>query len=67
MKIRFSQIEGVVKGLEQLGAKPVIPFNEFYLSKQGVVDGMTTLGSLGIPMKFYEVVKYIVRNDWGVP
>tara|TARA_B100000035_G_C20932512_1_gene523681 strand:- start:44 stop:1030 length:987 start_codon:yes stop_codon:yes gene_type:complete len=68
MKIRAPQIEGVVKGLEQLGAKPtVIPFNEVVPAlKQGVVDGMTTLGSLGIPMKFYEVVKYIVRNDWGV-
>ena len=45
MKIRAPQIEGVVKGLEQLGAKPtVIPFNEVVPAlKQGVVDGMTTL------------------------
>lgn len=68
MKIRAPQIGGVVAGLQQLGAKPtVIPFNEVIPAlQQGVVDGMTTLGSLGIPMKFYEVVKYIVTNDWGV-
>jgi len=59
MKIRAPQIEGVVAGLEQLGAKPtVIPFNELYGAlQQGVVDGMATLGNLMITQKFYEVVK----------
>jgi TRAP-type C4-dicarboxylate transport system substrate-binding protein len=68
MKIRAPQIEGVVAGLEQLGAKPtVIPFNEVYTSlQQGVVDGMATLGNLGISQKFYEVAKYVVKNDWGI-
>ncbi|RMF39566.1 MAG: TRAP transporter substrate-binding protein [Alphaproteobacteria bacterium] len=68
MKIRAPQIEGVVAGLEQLGAKPtVIPFNEVYSAlQQGVVDGMATLGNLGISQKFYEVAKYVVRNDWGI-
>ena len=68
MKIRAPQIEGVVAGLEQVGAKPtVIPFNEVYSAlQQGVVDGMATLGNLGISQKFYEVAKYVVTNDWGV-
>ena len=68
MKIRAPQIEGVVAGLEQLGAKPtVIPFNELYGAlQQGVVDGMATLGNLMITQKFYEVVKYIYTNDWGI-
>ena len=61
MKIRAPEIEGVVAGLEQLGAKPtVIPFNEVYTAlQQGVVDGMATLANLGISQKFYEVVKYV--------
>ena len=68
MKIRAPQIEGVVAGLQQLGAKPtVIPFNELYSAlQQGVVDGMATLGSLMISQKFYEVVKHVYRNDWGM-
>lgn len=67
-KIRAPQIEGVVAGLEQLGAKPtVIPFNEVYSAlQQGVVDGMATLGNLGITQKFYEVCTYVVKNDWGI-
>ena len=68
MKIRAPQIEGVVAGLQQLGAKPtVIPFNEVYSAlQQGVVDGLATLGSLMISQKFYEVVKHVYRNDWGM-
>ncbi|MEM7021777.1 MAG: TRAP transporter substrate-binding protein [Pseudomonadota bacterium] len=68
MKIRAPQIEGVVAGLEQLGAKPtVIPFNEVYSAlQQGVVDGMATLGNLGISQKFYEVAEFVVMNDWGI-
>lgn len=68
MKIRAPQIEGVVAGLEQLGAKPtVIPFNELYGAlQQGVVDGMATLGNLMITQKFYEVVKHCYQNDWGI-
>jgi TRAP-type C4-dicarboxylate transport system substrate-binding protein len=58
----------VIAGLEQVGAKPtVIPFNELYGAlQQGVVDGMATLGNLMISQKFYEVVKYIYANDWGI-
>ncbi len=68
LKIRAPQIEGVIAGLQQVGAKPtVIPFNELYGSlQQGIVDGMATLGNLMITQKFYEVVKYCYQNDWGI-
>jgi len=68
MKIRAPEIEGVIAGLEQVGAKPtVIPFNELYGAlQQGVVDGMATLGNLMISQKFYEVVKHCYQNDWGI-
>ncbi len=68
MKIRAPSIEGVIAGLEQVGAKPtVIPFNELYGAlQQGVVDGMATLGNLMISQKFYEVTKYCYQNDWGI-
>lgn len=68
LKIRAPQIEGVIAGLEQVGAKPtVIPFNELYGAlQQGLVDGMATLGNLMITQKFYEVVKYCYQNDWGI-
>jgi TRAP-type transport system periplasmic protein len=66
-KIRASSIEGQVKGLNHLGAEPtVIAFNELYGAlQQGIVDGAATLASLAIPQKFYEVTKYIARNDFG--
>lgn len=68
LKIRAPEIEGVIAGLEQVGAKPtVIPFNELYGAlQQGVVDGMATLGNLMISQKFYEVVKHCYQNDWGI-
>jgi len=68
MKIRAPEIEGVIAGLEQVGAKPtVIPFNELYGAlQQGVVDGMATLGNLMISQKFYEVVQHCYQNDWGI-
>ena len=68
LKIRAPSIEGVIAGLEQVGAKPtVIPFNELYGAlQQGVVDGMATLGNLMISQKFYEVVKHCYQNDWGI-
>ncbi len=67
-KIRAAQIEGQLKGLKHLGAEPVpIAFNELYGAlKSGIVDGCGTLASLAIPMKFYEVCKYIARNDFGM-
>ena len=68
LKIRAPSIEGVIAGLEQVGAKPtVIPLNELYGAlQQGVVDGMATLGNLMITQKFYEVVKHCYQNDWGI-
>ena len=68
MKIRAPEIEGVIAGLKQVGAKPtVIPFNELYGAlQQGVVDGMATLGNLMISQKFYEVTNYCYQNDWGI-
>ena len=68
MKIRASQIEGQVKGLNHLGAEPtVIAFNELYGAlQQGIVDGASTLAALMIPQKFYEVTKYIAQNDFGL-
>ena len=68
MKIRAPEIEGVIAGLEQVGAKPtVIPFNELYGAlQQKVVDGMATLGNLMITQKFYEVVTHCYQNDWGI-
>ena len=67
-KIRAGQIEGIIAGLQHLGARPtVVPFNEVYTSlQQGLVDGMVTLLNLGLVMKFNEVVKYVVRADWGI-
>jgi TRAP-type C4-dicarboxylate transport system substrate-binding protein len=67
LKIRAPQIEGVVAGLEHLGAEPtVIPFNEVKTAlQQGVVDGMATLADLAISQGFFEVVKYMTRNDFG--
>ena len=68
MKIRAGEIEGVIAGLEHLGARPtVVPFNEVYTSlQQNLVDGMITLPNLALIMKFNEVVKYYISNDFGI-
>jgi TRAP-type C4-dicarboxylate transport system substrate-binding protein len=68
MKIRAGEIEGVVAGLQHLGARPtVVAFNEVYTSlQQNIVDGMVTLPNLAIVMKFNEVCKYYVSNDFGI-
>ena len=68
MKIRAGEIEGVIAGLQHLGARPtVVAFNEVYTSlQQGLVDGMVTLPNLALVMKFNEVCKYYVTNDFGI-
>lgn len=68
MKIRAGEIEGVIGGLQHLGARPtVVAFNEVYTSlQQGLVDGMVTLPNLALVMKFNEVCKYYVKNDFGI-
>ena len=67
-KIRSGQIEGIIAGLQHLGARPtIVPFNEVYTSlQQGLVDGMVTLLNLGLVMKFNEVVEFVARADWGI-
>lgn len=68
MKIRAGEIEGVVAGLQHLGARPtVVAFNEVYTSlQQNLVDGMVTLPNLALVMKFNEVCKHYVTNDFGI-
>ncbi len=68
MKIRAGEIEGVIAGLQHLGARPtVVAFNEVYTSlQQNLVDGMVTLPNLALVMKFNEVCKYYVTNDFGI-
>jgi TRAP-type C4-dicarboxylate transport system substrate-binding protein len=68
MKIRAGEIEGVIAGLQHLGARPtVVAFNEVYTSlQQSLVDGMVTLPNLALVMKFNEVCKYYVTNDFGI-
>jgi TRAP-type C4-dicarboxylate transport system substrate-binding protein len=68
MKIRAGEIEGVIAGLTHLGAAPtVVAFNEVYTAlQQNLVDGMVTLPNLALVMKFNEVCKYYVSNDFGI-
>lgn len=67
-KIRAGEIEGVIAGLQHLGARPtVVAFNEVYTSlQQNLVDGMVTLPNLALVMKFNEVCKFYVTNDFGI-
>ena len=67
-KIRAGQIEGVLAGLKALGANATaIPFNEVYTAlQQGVVDGQVTLGTLIVTQKYYEVVKHVIRQPFGL-
>ena len=42
-------------------------FNEVYTAlQQGVVDGQVNLNTLVITMKYFEVVKFWVKNDFGL-
>jgi TRAP-type C4-dicarboxylate transport system substrate-binding protein len=68
LKIRGGPIEGVIESIKAIGANPVtMAFNEVYTAlQQGVVDGQVTLNTLIITMKYYEVVKHWVRNDFGL-
>jgi len=67
-KIRAGEIEGTVAGLQHLGARPtVVAFNEVYTSlQQNLVDGMVTLPNLALVMKFNEVCKHYITNDFGI-
>jgi TRAP-type transport system periplasmic protein len=68
LKVRAGPIEGVVESIKAIGANPVtMAFNEVYTAlQQGVVDGQVTLNTLIITMKYFEVVKYWIRNDFGL-
>jgi TRAP-type transport system periplasmic protein len=68
LKVRTGPIEGVVESLKAIGTNPVtIAFNEVYGAlQQGVVDGQVTLNTLIITMKYFEVVKHWIRNDFGL-
>lgn len=67
-KIRAGPIEGLLEGLKAIGASAVpIPFNEAYSAlQQGVVDGQINLNTLIMTMKYYEVVKYWMKNEFGL-
>ena len=46
----------------------ILAFELFYAAFKEISKGLlgsSTLASLAIPVKFYEVTKYIVRNDFG--
>jgi len=67
-KIRGGQIEGIIEGIKSVGANAVpLPFNEAYTAmQQGVVDGQLNLNTLMMTMKYYEVVKFWIRNEFGL-
>jgi TRAP-type C4-dicarboxylate transport system substrate-binding protein len=68
LKVRGGPIEGVIESIKAIGANPVpMAFNEVYTAlQQGVVDGQVTLNTLIITMRYFEVVKHWVRNDFGL-
>lgn len=68
LKVRGGPIEGVIESIKAIGANPVpMAFNEVYTAlQQGVVDGQVTLNTLIVTMKYYEVVKHWIRNDFGL-
>ena len=68
LKIRGGPIEGVIESIKAIGASPVpMAFNEVYTAlQQGVVDGQVTLNTLIITMKYFEVVKHWIRNEFGL-
>ena len=67
-KIRGGPIEGIIESIKAVGANPVpMAFNEVYTAlQQGVVDGQVNLNTLVITMKYFEVVKFWVKNDFGL-
>jgi TRAP-type transport system periplasmic protein len=67
-KIRGGQIEGIIESIKAIGANAVpMAFNEVYTAlQQGVVDGQVNLNTLILTMKYFEVVKCWVRNDFGL-
>jgi TRAP-type C4-dicarboxylate transport system substrate-binding protein len=67
LKIRTPQILGCIEAVKHLGANPTpVPFNEVYTALlQGVVDGFVSALNPSVQMKFYEVCKYVLSNEFG--
>jgi TRAP-type C4-dicarboxylate transport system substrate-binding protein len=67
-KIRGGPLEGIIESIKAIGANAVpMAFNEVYSAlQQGVVDGQVNLNTLMMTMKYFEVVKYWVRNEFGL-
>ena len=67
-KIRAPAIEGMVKGVEFVGAEPtVISFGEMKEAiSQGVVDGLVTLTDLAILVGLPEVTNFMMRGEFGL-
>jgi len=67
-KIRGGPLEGIIESIKAVGANPVpMAFNEVYTAlQQGVVDGQVNLNTLMMTMKYFEVVKYWIKNEFGL-
>lgn len=67
-KIRGGPLEGIIESIKAIGANAVpMAFNEVYTAlQQGVVDGQVNLNTLIMTMKYFEVVKYWIRNEFGL-
>jgi len=67
-KVRGGQIEGVIESIKAIGANAVpLAFNEVYGAlQQGVVDGQVNLNTLIMSQKYFEVVKYWIRQEFGL-
>jgi TRAP-type transport system periplasmic protein len=67
-KIRGGPIEGIIESIKATGANAVpMAFNEVYSAlQQGVVDGQVNLNTLMMTMKYFEVVKFWVKNEFGL-
>ena len=67
-KIRAPAIEGMVKGVEFVGAEPtVISFGEMKEAvSTGVVDGLVTLTDLALVVGLQEVTKFMMRGEFGL-
>ena len=67
-KVRGGPLEGIIESIKAIGANAVpMAFNEVYTAlQQGVVDGQVNLNTLIMTMKYHEVVKYWIRNEFGL-
>jgi TRAP-type transport system periplasmic protein len=67
-KVRGGPLEGIIESIKAVGANAVpMAFNEVYTAlQQGVVDGQVNLNTLIMTMKYFEVVKYWISNEFGL-